>query len=364
MKFSPSSAERWFVCAGSTVLHELAEPTPQSKDALQGSNAHAMGEYLLKNNLPISVARPFFDDETLAAIETYIDYVRSLLNNNSILKVEQFFTLVMARQRINGKVDSLLFQPETKEAHVIDYKNGGGILVYSEDNPQLMLYALGALAFSKVYKINLEKVHLTIVQPKNWATDAIQTWTIDKAKLKEIFKIVYDRLQYIIAHQEEYIPGEHCHWCPGILLCKKAIEYKEYVIEAIESNRLSIENIKQLLHMKPIITEYFKSIETKAQTMINQGIIKPNEVGKKWVMQRTNRQWVDEYRILQLLKEHEYTQAIKESIGSIRQLEKLFGKEWVNQNTIKKEGQIVLASIDDKREEIVPFSKQGVLDGL
>ncbi|MDY0410619.1 DUF2800 domain-containing protein [Virgibacillus soli] len=49
--------------------------------------------------------------------------------------------------------------------HVIDFKYGQGVLVEVENNPQMMLYALGALnLFDAIYDIN--SVKMTIYQPR------------------------------------------------------------------------------------------------------------------------------------------------------------------------------------------------------
>lgn len=38
-----------------------------------------------------------------------------------------------------------------KVAHVIDLKLGRGVLVYPEENPQLMIYGLGVLRIAELY---------------------------------------------------------------------------------------------------------------------------------------------------------------------------------------------------------------------
>ena len=48
-----------------------------------------------------------------------------------------------------------------KALHIIDFKYGQGVLVSAENNPQMMLYALGALkAFDSLYHIG--SVSMTI----------------------------------------------------------------------------------------------------------------------------------------------------------------------------------------------------------
>ena len=62
---------------------------------------------------------------------------------------------------------------------VIDFKYGVGILVDAENNPQMMCYALGALAlFDGIYDIR--EVSMTIFQPRR---DNISTYTIAKEEL-------------------------------------------------------------------------------------------------------------------------------------------------------------------------------------
>ena len=67
------------------------------------------------------------------------------------------------------------------ELHIIDLKYGQGIVVEAEHNPQMMLYALGALnIFDGLYDIRT--VSMTIYQPRR---EDISTWSISVADLKD-----------------------------------------------------------------------------------------------------------------------------------------------------------------------------------
>lgn len=67
------------------------------------------------------------------------------------------------------------------ELHIIDLKYGQGIVVEAERNPQMMLYALGALnIFDGLYDIRT--VSMTIYQPRR---ENISTWSISVADLKD-----------------------------------------------------------------------------------------------------------------------------------------------------------------------------------
>ena len=58
-----------------------------------------------------------------------------------------------------------------KKLHIIDFKYGMGVLVDAGDNPQIKLYALGALEiYDSLYDI--EEVSMTIFQPRRRRTSA------------------------------------------------------------------------------------------------------------------------------------------------------------------------------------------------
>jgi hypothetical protein len=63
--------------------------------------------------------------------------------------------------------------------HIVDYKHGQGVLVEATDNPQMKLYALGALElFDGIYDI--DTVSMTIYQPRR---DNVSTHTVFKESL-------------------------------------------------------------------------------------------------------------------------------------------------------------------------------------
>ena len=59
--------------------------------------------------------------------------------------------------------------------HIVDFKYGRGVLVEAEDNPQMKLYALGALEiFDCLYDI--DTVSMTIYQPRRANVSIGQPW--------------------------------------------------------------------------------------------------------------------------------------------------------------------------------------------
>ena len=65
---------------------------------------------------------------------------------------------------------------------VTDYKNGAGVPVDADNNPQMMTYALGALAmYAPIYGDSIQTIKMTIVQP---ALHSVSDWKINRAELE------------------------------------------------------------------------------------------------------------------------------------------------------------------------------------
>lgn len=184
---SPSSAFRWIKCTPSAKLN-AALPDSTSEYALQGTAAHTLCEYKLQKLLGKDAKDPtenltYFDAEMADCTDSYQQYV-----SERIEKAKQFCKdpIVLVEQKLDfskwvpqgfGTGDCVIVADNILT--VIDFKYGVGILVEAEQNPQMMCYALGALAlFDSIYDI--ENVVMTIFQPKR---DNISTYELSKKEL-------------------------------------------------------------------------------------------------------------------------------------------------------------------------------------
>ena len=87
-----------------------------------------------------------------------------------------------------GTCDCLIVSD--KKLHIIDFKYGQGVLVEAERNPQMMLYALGALdIYYGLY--DFKEVEMTIFQPRRenvstWSesVDELRKWAHEELKSK------------------------------------------------------------------------------------------------------------------------------------------------------------------------------------
>jgi len=155
-KLSPSGAHRWMRCPGSVAL-EAAFPDQSSSYAAEGTLAHTLAsEYLdgTGDNPFMRVGEQhevdgfiFTVDQTMAAY--VMDYVRLVREyaGDSLLLVEQRVPIgqITGEQGATGTSDAIAVDIANRVLFVIDLKYGMGVRVDAADNPQLMLYALGAL---------------------------------------------------------------------------------------------------------------------------------------------------------------------------------------------------------------------------
>ena len=178
---------RWLHCPPSAKLTAGVTEAP-SEAALQGTAAHALAEHKLRRALKQQSKRPvseYEDDEMNTYTDDYVSYV---LEQYEQAKQDSPDTVIYIEQHLDfshvvpggfGTGDCLVVADGT--LHVIDLKYGLGVLVEAEWNPQMMLYAIGALAlFDALYDI--EQVALTVFQPRR---ENVSTWTISVTELNE-----------------------------------------------------------------------------------------------------------------------------------------------------------------------------------
>ena len=168
---SASGAHRWLHCNPSARL-ELEFADRETEAAAEGTAAHALAEHKLKKALKLRSRKPVspYDcDEMDAYTDGYVEFVLEQLEEAKALCADP---LVLIEQRLDfscyvpdgfGTGDCLIVAD--KLLHIIDFKYGQGVLVDAEENPQMMLYALGALRqFDHLYDI--AQVAMSIYQPR------------------------------------------------------------------------------------------------------------------------------------------------------------------------------------------------------
>lgn len=228
---SASSAHRWLNCPGSARLAEQF-PNQTSPYAEAGRVAHAIAElkarkYFLEPmsartyNAQLKKLRdsPHFDKSMDENTDTYLE----VLKETALFFEKAPFVALETRVDFSdsvpegfGTADCIMIGSGT--IVIVDYKNGAGVPVEAEDNPQMKLYALGALqVYAPIYGDTIQRAVLKIVQPnaggtKTWETtvQALKLWAFNT--VKPIARIAYDG-------KGGFSAGGWCGFCPAKAQC-------------------------------------------------------------------------------------------------------------------------------------------------
>lgn len=353
---SASSSHRWMNCTPSACLErEFADR--ETEAAAEGTAAHALCEHKLRRALKMRSRKPVskYDcDEMDGYTDGYVEFV---LEQLAQAKLECADPLVLIEQRLDfscwvpegfGTGDCLIVAD--KLLHIIDFKYGQGVLVDAEKNPQMMLYALGALRlFDSLYDIT--EVSMSIYQPRR---ENVSTWTISVDELNAWAENVL-KPKAELAHKGEgnYLPGPWCQFCKAAVKCRARAEEKLQLarFEFAPPPLLSDEEIEEILGKLDDLTKWASEIQAYAQdAAINHGKVWH---GFKLVATRTNRKYTDEEAVIQAAKDAGYTDIFRKSLIPITEMEKLMSKKEFNRIlgalVEKPQGHPTLVPVTDKR---------------
>ena len=356
---SASSSQRWLNCTPSARLEEHFENT-SSIFAEEGTAAHALAEYKLKKYLGTNTEKPVseFDGEELEYYtDMYLDFAIEVIEkakencNDPIILIEQKLDYSCFVPEGFGTGDIVVVADNTLD--IVDLKYGRGVVVMANDNPQMKLYALGALVlFDFLYDI--ENIRMTICQPR---LENISTFEMPKEELLNwAEKELKPKAELAINGEGEFIPGEHCRFCKARYTCRArademlSLAKHDFKLPAM----LTEEEIAEVLNLSQRISQWADDVYAYAtEKAINEGI---QWKGFKLVEGRSNRKYINEDEVIKTCMENGITDIYKQSLKGISEMEKLMGKKRFNEVlgslVVKPKGKLTLVAESDKREAI------------
>lgn len=353
---SASGAHRWLNCTPSARL-ESDEPESTSAAAEQGTAAHALAEHKLRRALKQRSKRPvsaWIDDEMETLTDDYVSFVQEHI---SIAQETCGDPQVLIEQRLDfshivpgsfGTGDCVIIAEPTLQ--IIDLKYGQGVLVEAVNNPQLMLYALGALhAFGSLYDI--ETVSVTIYQPRRANVD---TWEISVAELEQWAETeVKPKAELASAGEGEFCPGSWCQFCRIAPTCRARAEANLQLakLEFVPPAELSDAEIADVLTRIPQLKTWASDVEAYALSKaVNQGVVFE---GFKLVAGRSVRKYTSEKDVAKAAEAAGYRDIWDRKLITLTAMEKLMGKPAFNEIlgdlVTKPAGKPTLAPASDKR---------------
>lgn len=367
---SASGAQRWLSCPPSARLEEAVEEQ-SSEYAREGSFAHELAELYLAQELGLIKKsefnkrlkelrqNPFYSEELDAYVKIYLDFAIEKINEARARTRDAVVLLEMKLDYSTwvpegfGTGDLVLVTDDVLE--VIDFKFGRGIQIGAEDNPQMRLYALGALSqFGCLYEVNT--VRMTIVQPR---LDSIST---DEMAVEELVdwgeKMVKPIADLAFKGEGEFKAGGHCRFCRVRATCRARAEMnmKLACYDFKEPPLLTDEEIVEVLDAAD---EYMKWISDLQGYALDQAV----NNGKKWpgyklVEGRSYRRYKDQGKVAEALiaagyKEDEIYEKV---LLGITKMERAVGRKEFNELLAglieKPPGKAKLAPESDKRPAV------------
>ncbi len=356
---SASGAHRWLNCTPSARLEREFDDN-SGEAAAEGTAAHALSEHKLRRALKLRSKKPvskYDSDEMDNHTDAYVEFVLEIIEQAKQTCIDP---KVLIEQRLNfskyvpdgfGTGDCLVIADGT--IHIIDFKYGQGLLVEAEDNPQMKLYALGALElFDGIYDI--VSVAMTIYQPRR---ENVSTHTVFKESLYQWADEVLQPLaQLAFDGSGEYCSGDWCRFCRAAVKCRARAEEKLKLtqLEFALPPLLTDAEIEDVLAKLDELTAWASDIRAYAlEAAIHHG---KQWNGFKLVAGRSNRKYASEEKVAETVKAAGYHDIYRQSLITITEMERLMGKQKFNEilgGLIEKPpGKPSLVSLSDKRPAI------------
>lgn len=353
---SASSSHRWLNCPPSARLCEGYDDKG-SDFAAEGTDAHALCEYKLRKALGMEAEDPtenltWYNTEMEDCASGYVAFALELIEEAKKTCADP---VVLIEQRLDyskyvkdgfGTGDCVIIADGT--LNIVDYKHGRGVLVEAEENPQMKLYALGALElFDDIYDI--DTVSMTIYQPRR---SNVSTFTIPKDELYEWAEQVLAPIaELAFDGSGDYHCGEWCQFCKAKADCRERAKANMELarFEFRQPPLLTDEEVEEVLRKVDDLISWASDIKDYA---LQAAISGKHWSGYKLVEGRSNRKYTDENAVIAAVSAAGYDPYEHKVLG-VTAMTTLLGKKQFNDILggliTKPQGKPTLVPDSDKR---------------
>ncbi|SFN75899.1 Protein of unknown function [Izhakiella capsodis] len=351
-KLSPSAAHRWLNCPAALAIEQF-EHDKTSGHAEEGTAAHQLAENVLRNrvdypphyggcdiNTYVGTYAYIYDDKTRRGpqvtqemadkVGEYVEAVWALAQHpGAMLMVEHKcdFSHVVGIPDQFGTADAVIIINDELQIHDLKY---GYEKVDAFENPQLMIYALGALEqFSMI--ADFSSIRMFIHQPRINHVSEYETPVENLLEFGQNVKSIAARVLELadnaaingpdIIPKTAFHPGEKtCRWCKRRGKCQAQGEYVSaslmndfseisdppHLEDALTTARQKLAGsdgkwLGETLPLIDHIESWCKSVRSAAFNMLQNG--HPVSGYKLIQGKQGNRAWRDEDEAIALLKD-------------------------------------------------------------
>lgn len=364
-------------CPGSVAL-EAPFPDSSSEFAAEGTLAHELAsECLISGADPaLLIGKPatvdgfdFTIDQTMVDhVKDYMKLVHEYAEGGELL-VEKRVGIghLTGEEGAGGTSDAIIIKGG--EIIIIDLKYGMGVRVDADANPQLMIYALGAL---NEYDLvgDFDTVTMVIHQPR---LNHVSEYSIPVEQLLTFADDVRKSANNVRSPDADLVPGEkQCKFCKAKASCPALrAEMAEVVGGAADlsdfadmvpqeiTSETSDNYLPVALSKVELVEQWCKAVRAEAERRLLAG---QPVTGYKLVAGRAgNRDWKDTKAVEEMMKKTfrmRDDQVYDFKLISPTKAEKVFKenpKRWANlqEQIVRSEGKPSVAPATDKRPEMV-----------
>ena len=359
-RLSASSSNRWLSAPPLPQLEKFFE-NKTSEVAHEGTACHELAAHKILKTLGRKTKRPkskYLDKEMEDCTDDYVAYVMETLakvkekTSDPVILIEQKLDFSNYVPEGFGTGDCLIIADNT--LHIIDFKYGKGVQVDAQDNPQMMLYALGALnLYDALYDI--KEVTMTIFQPRKFHI-SIDTKSVEEllhwanTELKEKAELAFKGEGTV-----EYGPWLQFSNCNAVLRVRKDYHDKLKRFQLASPHLLTDAEIEEVLEHVDDLVKWATDIKDYATKIAL-------ETDKEWqgyklVEGRSVRKFKDEERVADIAIKNGYGNIYKTSLITLTDMQKLMGRDKFNEllgdYIYKPQGKPTLVPMSDKRKALV-----------
>lgn len=314
-----SVVKRFWNCPGSIRLSE-GQPNRSSRYADEGTAAHELIRLCLVNKQAAEeyvgwvVGGVYVTSETAEYVQVFIDHCNSTRGDSPprLVLIEERVDLASlgARVPLRGTVDYGQIVTGHRLLIVNDYKHGEGIRVEGRGDMQTRYYALGLLFRVRELHplVDIDRVRMSIVQPRIRGGQAIQTEEIGASELVEWGAELIGRVEATLQPDAPLHAGDWCKFCPAAPCSEQRraaldIARAEFATppaiataaeiaspHTVRGWVLSPAEVGELLRLEPLMDQIFADLNAAGLALARDGHAVP---GWKRVAKKPVRRWLD-----------------------------------------------------------------------